>query len=308
MTTTAEPAPVRPHRSRPEWAVYTLVALVLALSTLAPLVRFDGTDPGLTAGDVVSTVVSLVAWLPFVSALIWLLAQRTPAAASVWAARIIRFLLAPPLHAAGFLIVDALLRGAAATSGLTRGPAFAVLTLLGVLQYGIIVAVLQAMQASGAAGRSRAHAAELALARGQLESQLARARTDAIRARLQPHFLFNTLNSISVMAASDAPGAQLMIRRLSALLRAVLADDSRPTIPLRRELELVDAYLAIQRVRFGDRLRTELDADPSVLDAEVPTFLLQPLVENARKCASWFSSCDSRRSTLNRRNALYSGL
>ncbi len=280
MTMTAVPAPALPHRWRPEWAVYTLVALVLALSTLAPMVRLANGGPRLTPGDLVSTVVSLAAWLPFVGALVWLQRQRARPTATLWAAHLALLLLAPPLHAAGFLILDALLRGVPAAAGLA-GPGFPVVTGLGVLQYAIILATLQALQASGAADRSRAHAAEFALAREQLESQLARARSDAIRARLQPHFLFNTLNSISVMAAADAAGAQLMIRRLSELLRAVLVDDEHPTVPLRRELELVDAYLAIQRVRFGDRLRTTLDADPAVLDANVPTFLLQPLVENA---------------------------
>jgi LytS/YehU family sensor histidine kinase len=150
-----------------------------------------------------------------------------------------------------------------------------------VFQYGTVAAVLYAMRASRAADRMRVRAAELEASRAHLNAQLDRARSEVLRARLQPHFLFNTLNSISVLTSSDPAGAQLMVRRLSDLLRAVVDDDGNTTIPLRRELELVDAYLAIQRVRFDARLRASIDADSSVLDQPVPTFILQPLVENA---------------------------
>jgi signal transduction histidine kinase len=263
--------------------VYALVAMALALTAIGPLVQFGGGGPSLTARDLLSAAVSLAAWTPFVLLLLRLLAWQESRSAWIgWASHVLLFVTAPPLHAALVLVAQATLSGLPGVAALrSPGVPGAVLLVMGVFQYGTVAAVLQAMRASRAADRSRLQAAELELARAQLTSQLERARTEALRARLHPHFLFNTLNSISVLAPTDADGAQLMIRRLSDLLRVLLADDAPATIPLQRELDLVEAYLAIQRVRFASRLRTALDVDPAVLRWPVPLFILQPLVENA---------------------------
>ena len=115
----------------------------------------------------------------------------------------------------------------------------------------------------------------------QLEQQLTQTQLQALRAQLQPHFLFNTLNAISALALSDPPLARVMISRLGDFLRLTLEDDQQQHVPLRRELEFLDCYLGIQRVRFGDRLVTDFAIDPDTLDACVPHLILQPLVENA---------------------------
>ncbi|MEW5702164.1 MAG: sensor histidine kinase [Candidatus Zixiibacteriota bacterium] len=115
----------------------------------------------------------------------------------------------------------------------------------------------------------------------ELSTQLAHARLDALQSRLQPHFLFNTLHTISSLMHEDVAAADLMVSRLSGLLRLVLHHADRPTIALRRELEFVEAYLDIERVRFSDRLRVVVDVDAAALDVPVPTLMLQPLVENA---------------------------
>ena len=115
----------------------------------------------------------------------------------------------------------------------------------------------------------------LALAAG-----LNQAKLDALRLQLQPHFLFNTLNAISALVHRNPQAADELIADLSELLRLSLqAADNE--VPLSRELELLDCYLAIERTRLGDRLRIERDIDPAVLTALVPTFILQPLAENA---------------------------
>jgi two-component system, LytTR family, sensor kinase len=115
----------------------------------------------------------------------------------------------------------------------------------------------------------------------RLERQLAEARLDALRAQLNPHFLFNALNSISSLMYVDAAAADTMIRKLGDLLRVSLNRGRGADIRLRDELNFVQGYLEIERLRFEDRLKVSLEIEEAVLDATVPAFTLQPLVENA---------------------------
>jgi len=114
-----------------------------------------------------------------------------------------------------------------------------------------------------------------------LEASLAKARLEALRAQLQPHFLFNSLNAIAELVHVNPDAADDMLAALSDLLRLTLETSAEQELPLRRELEFAERYLAIERVRFGKRLRTSIDALRGVQDALVPAFLLQPLIENA---------------------------
>ncbi len=111
-------------------------------------------------------------------------------------------------------------------------------------------------------------------------AELAQAKLDTLRAQLRPHFLFNTLNAISVFVGEDTAKARSMILRLAALLRRSL-DQDRHEVPLAEELAFALDYLDIQRGRFGDRLTVDLDVAPNALRGNVPVFLLQPLLENA---------------------------
>ncbi len=117
--------------------------------------------------------------------------------------------------------------------------------------------------------------------RAQLQSQLDAARLDALQSQLRPHFLFNTLTTIAEQVYSDPSGADTMITRLSRLLRSSFVDPEVQEVTLRQELELLQNYLDIARVRFRERLTIDLDVHPNALDAFVPRFLLQPLAENA---------------------------
>ena len=122
---------------------------------------------------------------------------------------------------------------------------------------------------------------ERQLRAAQLESRLGEARLAALRLQLNPHVLFNTLNSISALMYTDVEAADAMMQKLGDLLRLSLEEGRGPEIPLREELALVERYLDIERVRFDDRLQVRFDVDEAALEGRVPAFALQPLVENA---------------------------
>jgi LytS/YehU family sensor histidine kinase len=117
----------------------------------------------------------------------------------------------------------------------------------------------------------------------QLQAQLAEARLSALRTQLNPHFLFNTLHAVSTLVERDPRGVRRMIARLSELLRYTLDGADEQEVPLERELTFLERYLEIMQIRFQGRLEVDTRVEPDVLDALVPTLVLQPLVENAVK-------------------------
>ncbi|HEY3628269.1 MAG TPA: histidine kinase [Terracidiphilus sp.] len=115
----------------------------------------------------------------------------------------------------------------------------------------------------------------------RLEKSYSQARLNALRMQLDPHFLFNALNTISSHVERDPKLTRLMIEHLGDLLRMSLESKDRQEVPLAEELAFLDHYLAIQKIRFGRRLKVEIDIAPEVRYAQVPSLFLQPLVENA---------------------------
>ena len=126
-------------------------------------------------------------------------------------------------------------------------------------------------------------AAQLALEKSEMEASLRQAELETLRMRLNPHFLFNSLQNISILAQQDAKTASHMLTKLGDLLRVALRHDTGLETTLETEIALTQAYVAIEKMRFGDRLTVLFDVAPGTEQALVPTFLLQPLVENAIK-------------------------
>ncbi|GLT01569.1 hypothetical protein GCM10007897_29630 [Sphingobium jiangsuense] len=120
----------------------------------------------------------------------------------------------------------------------------------------------------------------------RLENQASSAQLAMLRYQLNPHFLFNTLNSISTLVLlKQTDRANAMLSRLSSFLRYTLINEPTAMVPLHQEIETLKLYLEIEKMRFEDRLRPVFDIDPRVADAHLPSLLLQPLVENAIKYA-----------------------
>lgn len=152
------------------------------------------------------------------------------------------------------------------------GLVFGIGILLYLLSTGLHYAVLSA-EASRVAERGAAEARTLAR-----EAEL-----QSLRSQLNPHFLFNSLHSISALATLDGARARDMCIKLAEFLRSSLGLGDRETITLREELALARRYLEVEQVRFGDRLRVDAEIDPACEDCGIPALLLQPLVENAVK-------------------------
>lgn len=148
--------------------------------------------------------------------------------------------------------------------------------------YAVLAGAILALQQYRRAHAREREAARAAIRASRLEAQLSAARLDALQMQLQPHFLFNALNSISVMVLKGAgPEAIRAIRQLGDLLRVTLRTTGTQEVTLREEVAFAQGYLEIERLRFGDRLRVEFDVADDAAAALVPHLILQPLVENA---------------------------
>lgn len=124
-------------------------------------------------------------------------------------------------------------------------------------------------------------ARERAIRAAHLSAALAKARLEVLKGQLQPHFLFNALNTVSSLIQAEPEKAEQVLARIGDLLRMTLQEGSNAAIPLSREVAFLERYLDIQQIRFADRLRVVLEVPNDVSEALVPTLLLQPLAENA---------------------------
>lgn len=149
------------------------------------------------------------------------------------------------------------------------------------LIYAVIAGFAVARAYAAQAREQERETHRLTLEAAALQAHLAEARLHSLRAQLQPHFLFNALNTISAFTETDPKTARRLMEQLGQLLRVSLRHATTPVVALAEELTFLDDYLAIESARFGDRITITVRADDAALEAAVPSFLLQPLVENA---------------------------
>jgi two-component system sensor histidine kinase AlgZ len=152
----------------------------------------------------------------------------------------------------------------------------------GIWRVGLVITVV-VIVASLTYDRLRAHVRAVELREQRAQQALLRAQIESLQARVNPHFLFNALNTVASLVEEDPERAVEAIERLSALLRHSLEGAKEDRVALRRELEAVRGYLALEGLRFGARLRHEVVVEPGLEAVLVPPFVLQPLVENAVK-------------------------
>lgn len=198
---------------------------------------------------------------------------------------------APPTATTRQILLALPLVGAAAAVMLSGAIAFlvtrlwlgasAIVLVIGVVYLLALAAALQAVK--DAASRLYAHAQDEAARAGQMTAALTQARLTALQSQMNPHFLFNALNTVASLTRSNPSAAEQTVVNLSEVLRATLDRSEQRKTTLENELAFVRAYLSVELARFGSRLKVEYDVEPGLELAVVPSFSLQPLVENALK-------------------------
>jgi hypothetical protein len=262
--------------SRRSILLQALLWLALALVTTS-----QGVLTYLATGGQVSVVatmlVNLALWLPWaaLSPLILGAARRWPLHGKGWPHRAALHLA---LNLALTVVAAMLYRALRIALGFPVQNNYALLIVTG-LNTSLLVYWGLVLIAHGVAYYRRSEERERRAA--ELDRALTRARLDALRTQIHPHFLFNTLHAIASRIRTDPRGAEDMLGSLGDILRVNLATNADHETSFREELSMIDRYLAIQRVRLGDRLRVELTIDESALAVAVPVLVLQPLVENA---------------------------
>ncbi|HEX9631355.1 MAG TPA: histidine kinase [Gemmatimonadales bacterium] len=267
------------HRPIPVWALVSAAWLGPAI-----LAAFQAYVQGRIGSREPATVRTLLweggDWLvyAFLTPAVFWFARRYPLGRGTIARRVpVHLLAAIALCAAwagGGILLSGVLFGSTPYGGGIVGWFFTSLPF-GVAVYFAVLGVEHALFYFVEARERETQAARLA-------AQLADARLGALRMQLQPHFLLNSLNAVTVIVRDrDTATATRVLEQLGDLLRRVMRSDRPQEVTLAEELAFVRQYLAIEEVRFSDRLRPVIDVDPGLLSAAVPEFLLQPLVENA---------------------------
>jgi hypothetical protein len=280
----------RPARFGDFWwkalAIWTAVGLFESLQAYA-----QGPPPGLERSFVRSLLNNLPWWLVWfaITPIIFRLAQRFPLGRErVWQHLSIHFVAGVVLAVFHIWTAAAVLFPFLPAGHPAPSPhAFAKVLFQSYLAvetttYWAVIAVFHAVFYQRSVRHFERSAERLATRNAQLERDVSAARLEALRMELNPHFLFNALNSVAGLVRTGARDqAVATLAQLGDLLRATLQSSHAPITALRSEVELLQQYLAIESVRFHDRLEVHFDIAPGTLEASVPCLILQPLVENA---------------------------
>ena len=257
------------------YAVIFTLATVLALATASECHSITYL-PSLTYGAV------LWGWWGCIASVIWKLGQRVHLVSSFSAKAIpLHILVASALGVAHLMLLGSL--DFTVPGWQTHSTALSIWTkLLNLNRFGIEILLYGFVFGIAGIVRFQIRAQGDALVSLELQKQLAAAHLRALQMQLEPHFLFNTLNAIAALVdLGRQKEASAMLFHLNAILKSTLQRKTPEKVPLSRELEMIENYLAIEQVRFADRLRIEIKVEPAALDGLVPCFLLQPIVENA---------------------------
>ncbi len=293
MTTTPPPdQPAFPESAPRSIRWGPLVGIWSVLMVMIMLQGYLGSLSGSEPWSWRNAAMGPVTWMPWalVTPLIFKLVRRAPlrrtgfiralalhlaAGLAIAIAFMLWMITAEVLLASGSASKPAATFSALLTRGLIMG------TVPSLMLYGVVAAVGHGVELRRRYRATALEAARLNQRSATLERQLTDSRLQALRMQLQPHFLFNTLNAISALVEHDPMQARTMIARLSDLLRATLDGGEYLEVTLDEEIETLERYLDIERVRFGDRLRVTYDVDGDARQLLVPALLLQPLAENA---------------------------
>ena len=206
----------------------------------------------------------------------WPICRARPLRPSAVPGLLLTFGVAASVGSLALVGTAAVMSAAISKPGVLAGEMVGVVFMIGVLLYLLSTGLHYAMLTAEASRDAERRAAEARTLAREAELQ-------SLRIQLNPHFLFNSLHSISALATLDGGRARDMCLRLAGFLRSSLGLGSRESIPIREEVELARSYLEVEQVRFGERLRVEAEIDPSCENCAIPPLLLQPLVENAVK-------------------------
>lgn len=263
------------------FGLWTAYAISIAIQS-----HFHILYPNISAQDWTQTLKMHLSsrwiWVLFAPAIV-LLTRRFPIAGASWKRHTL-------VHLVGFLVSSTATAALAKLLSPMLGtpPASWPLLIVWFMQlyynfvsYLAVAAVAHAIEYYRNYRDGHERAAQLELEAARFESRMSRAKLEVLRSQIQPHFVFNTLHSISELIHENPVAADHVVTRLGDLLRMAVDERDSNEVPLRHELAFIDAYVEIQRTRLAGRLVFETVADPDSLEGRVPQMLLQPIVENA---------------------------